>query len=232
VQLAALLDNRSMDASELKDPVQVVVFSDRDHVLGLVVDQVVDIVDDAITVRQTTERAGLAGVAVVGKKVTDFLDLVSVFNAADEDWFEDDDEAAQEEVTSGVLVVDTSAFSRALTKNSLELAGHRVVEAASVKDALARLGKERFEAVVAAADLPADDAAALLRQARADAAKRVRVVGLTKKASDVKRKPKDNGYDCYVLRSDREALLRAVTGNGGALPLGGEVAAELEAQRS
>jgi two-component system, chemotaxis family, sensor kinase CheA len=210
VQLSALLDNSPADLSALQDPVQVVVFSDRDRVLGLVVDQVVDIVDEAITVRQNTERDGLAGAAVVGKKVTDFLDLVAVIRAAHEDWFGGD---ATKEACFTVLVVDSSAFARALTKNSLELSGHRVVEAASVRDASALLGQERLDVIVAATDLPDDGASVLLRQVRgaADTAG-IRAIAVTSRAADPEHLAGAGGFDACVLRTDREGLLRAVRG--------------------
>jgi two-component system, chemotaxis family, sensor kinase CheA len=207
VQLSALLDRTAVDASTLADPVQVVVFSDRDRVLGLIVDQVVDIIDDAITVRQKTDREGLAGAAVVGKKVTDFLDLVSVIAAAEESWFGDEAEKA---VSATVLVVDGSAFSRALAKNSLELAGHRVVEASGAADAAARMAKETFDVVVVATDVPGDGTAAMVRQVASKAsAAGSRVVAITSKATGA---AVVDGCDVRVTRSDREGLLRAVLG--------------------
>ncbi|HEY3381288.1 MAG TPA: chemotaxis protein CheW [Vicinamibacterales bacterium] len=208
VQLSALLENRPVDVTILRDPVQVVVFSDRDHVIGLIVDQVVDIVDEAITVRQSTEREGLAGVAVVGKKVTDFLDLVSVIRSVDDEWFGDE---AQKEGAALVMVVDASPFSRALTKNSLELAGHTVIEAISPEEALARLEKERVNVVVASVELPRAGAAHLVRQLRSkEAFAMVRALAVTARAADVKRERADLDYDEYLLRSDREGLLRAI----------------------
>jgi two-component system chemotaxis sensor kinase CheA len=228
VQLSALLDRKAVDASTLRDPVQVVVFSDRDRVLGLIVDQVVDIINEAISVRQRTERDGLAGAAVVGKKVTDFLDLVSVLRAAEEDWFGDEVETIE---SAAVLVVDGSAFSRALTKNSLELAGHRVVEAAGAADAAARMDKERFDVAVVSADLPGDGTAMLLRHVKSSVG--TRVVVITTKAAEIERGEAFPGCDARVLRSDREGLLRAVLGvPEGAAMAAAQARADVAAQRS
>jgi two-component system, chemotaxis family, sensor kinase CheA len=228
VQLSSLLDNKAVDTSVLRDPVQVVVFSEHDHVLGLIVDQVVDIIDEAITVRQTTERAGLAGAAVVGKKVTDFLDLVSVIRAAKEDWFGDD---AEQDATLTILVVDKSTFSRALTKNSLELAGHRVVEAATAKDAVARIDKEAFDVVVASVDLSASGTLAITKAARAKSQAGVRMIAMSTKSADLEDGARGD-YDAVVLRSDREGLLRAVQGNSAPPPATHEPELELAGQRS
>jgi hypothetical protein len=48
--------------------VQVIVFNDGDRSLGVVVDQILDVAEDAVTVRQKTGRKGLLGSAVVGKR--------------------------------------------------------------------------------------------------------------------------------------------------------------------
>jgi two-component system, chemotaxis family, sensor kinase CheA len=219
-----------VDATALQDPVQVVVFSDRDRVLGLIVDQVVDIVDEEITVRQRTERDGLAGSAVVGKRVTDFLDLVSVIRTAQEDWFGEEVEKSE---TAAVLVVDGSAFSRALTKNSLELAGHRVVEAPGAKEAAARMEKDTFDVVVIAAD-GSGDAAALLHQVGPKAkAAGARVVAIATKASERDNRGRFECCDARVLRSDRDGLLRAILGvPDAAAVMAAQPAAELPGQRS
>ena len=65
---------------------QVVVFNDGDRSVGMVVDQILDVAEEAVTVRQKSDRKGLLGSAVVGKRVTDFLDLNAVIRAAEGNW--------------------------------------------------------------------------------------------------------------------------------------------------
>jgi len=209
VPLAAALEQREFDASSLQDPVQVVVFSDRDRVLGLLVDQVVDILDDTIEVRQVSHRVGLAGSAVIGKKVTDFVDVVGVFAAAGEDWF--GEEGDDRDSTATVMVADASAFSRALVKNSLELLGHRVVEAATASEALAHLEKQKVDVIVAAMDLPGDGGRVLVREIRSrPALAGVPALALTTRG-ERERPPGDRAsYDEYLMKSDREGMLRAI----------------------
>ena len=71
------------DQAEPPDPVQVIVFNDGDRSVGMVVDQILDVAEEAVTVRQKSARKGLLGSAVVGKRVTDFLDLNDVIHAAE-----------------------------------------------------------------------------------------------------------------------------------------------------
>ena len=52
------------------DPLQVkVVFSDGDHAVGMVVDEILDIVEQSVEVRQRSARKGLLGSGVVGTRV-------------------------------------------------------------------------------------------------------------------------------------------------------------------
>src|SRR5580704_9609763 len=110
------------------DPIQVVVFNDGERSVGLVVDQILDVAEEAVTVRQKSARKGLLGSAVVGKRVTDFLDLDYVIHGSGANWLQDAGGAANGKI---ILVAEGSAFSRGLIRSSLDMAGYRVIEAAN-----------------------------------------------------------------------------------------------------
>jgi two-component system chemotaxis sensor kinase CheA len=66
---------------------QVVVFASGTRRLGLVVDQILDIVDEPLTaLRTTTTVAGLLGSAVIGGRITDLLDLDALVASTGESW--------------------------------------------------------------------------------------------------------------------------------------------------
>jgi two-component system chemotaxis sensor kinase CheA len=54
---------------------QAVVYRNGETDIGLVVDEIVDILEDNVGSPMATDRPGLLGSAVVGGLVTDFLDL-------------------------------------------------------------------------------------------------------------------------------------------------------------
>jgi two-component system, chemotaxis family, sensor kinase CheA len=60
------------------DPLQVVVFLARGRSIGLVVDRIEDITDEAVEVRNDERRGFLLGSAVIQQKVTDIVDLQQV----------------------------------------------------------------------------------------------------------------------------------------------------------
>jgi two-component system, chemotaxis family, sensor kinase CheA len=57
------------------ETLQVIVYSDAGHSVGLIVDQIVDIVDQAVKIEQQESASELAGSAVIQDKVTDLLNL-------------------------------------------------------------------------------------------------------------------------------------------------------------
>ncbi len=130
VPLREVLEPGAVGQDKSPDTVQVIVFNDGDRSLGVVVDQILDVAEEAVTVRQKSGRKGLLGSAVVGKRVTDFLDLNQVIQAATETWFQSTGGTVN---GKRILIAEGSSFSRGLIRNSLDMAGYRVVEAANLE---------------------------------------------------------------------------------------------------
>lgn len=163
VPLGSVLEPGAPDRNLAADPVQVIVFNDGDRSLGVVVDQILDVVEDVVTVRQRSARKGLLGSGVVARRVTDFLDLNQVIQGAREDWFQGTGGPA---TGKRVVVAEASAFSRGLIRSSLDMAGYYVAEAANVDEAIHRMEQQPADVVVAALDLPRHGGAALLAALR------------------------------------------------------------------
>jgi two-component system chemotaxis sensor kinase CheA len=163
VSLRAVLEPDAPSQSQLADPVQVVVFNDDDRSVGMVVDQILDVAEEAVTVRQKSNRKGLLGSAVVGKRVTDFLDLNEVIRASEGNW---DKNADGHGNSKKILVADASSFSRGMIRSGLDMAGYIVLEAANLDEAIRILEKQPLDAVVAALDFPPKGSSALLEAIR------------------------------------------------------------------
>jgi two-component system chemotaxis sensor kinase CheA len=163
VPLTGVLEDGCSGHSELEDPVQVVVFNDGDRCIGMVVDQIIDVVEEAVKVRKKSGRPGLLGSAVVGKLVTDFLDLNAVIRASAGNWEEG---AEKKEAGAVVLVADSSNLSRGMIRGSLEMAGFAVLEAANLDDAVHKLEQQPIDVVVTALDLVPKGGRALLAALR------------------------------------------------------------------
>ena len=163
VSLRTVLEPNAADQGAPPDPVQVVVFNDGNSSVGMVVDEILDVTEDAVTVRQGSERNGLLGSAVVGKQVTDFLDLNEVIRAAGGNWFEGVNGHAGGQK---ILLADASAFSRAMVRSGLEMAAYVVLEAANLEQAMAQLEQYAVNLVLVAFELPPGGSSALLAAMR------------------------------------------------------------------
>ncbi len=128
------------------------------------VDQILDVAEDAVTVRQKDETPwGLLGSAVVGKQVADFLDLNYVIRVGAADWLEGAPRPARRK---HILVAESSAFSRGLIRSGLDMEGYRVVEAANLDEAIRGLERYPVDVVVTALDLPLNGSAAVVEAVR------------------------------------------------------------------
>jgi two-component system chemotaxis sensor kinase CheA len=163
VSLQSVLEPGSDSHEASADPVQVVVFNHGDVSVGMVVDQILDVAEEAVTVRQRSDRKGLLGSAVVGTRVTDFLDLNEVLRAVQGSRSLSTDERAS---VSKVLLLDSSAFSRGMVRGGLDMAGYSVLEAANLDEAIRKLEQQQVDVIVAALDLQADGKSALLATLR------------------------------------------------------------------
>ena len=151
VSLSSVLEPESQtDTALIREPVEAIVVADGERSFGILVDQILDIVDEAVTIRQSTSRLGLLGSAVVGKQVTDFLDLRAVVQSAAPEWL--DGRSASR--SSTLLLAEASPLLRGMVRAELEMAGHRVVEAGDAEQALNRMEGLGVSLVLAASNLP------------------------------------------------------------------------------
>jgi two-component system chemotaxis sensor kinase CheA len=223
VPLRDVLEPGAMAPDESADPVQVVVFHDGDRSVGVVVDQILDVAEEAVTVCQRSTRRGLLGSAVVGKRVTDFLDLNPVLQAATESSFRGGPGASGD---TRVLIADSSAFTRGLIRSGLEMAGYRILEAANLDQTVRGLESGSIRVVIASLNLPPKGSSALLDAMRARPEwARIPVVAVTDSLEQI-----DAGavieagfHDCQA-KFDREAMLASVARLSSAI--------EAEARRS
>ena len=216
VSLRAVLESSGPDDDQTADPVQVIVFNDGDHSLGVVVDQILDVAEDTVTVRQKTARKGLLGSGVVGKRVADFLDLNQIIRAASEDWSHRTGESAS---GKRILLAESSTFSRGLIRSGLDMAGYRVVEAANLEEVIRVLEQEPVDVVVAALDLPPNGSSAVLAAMRQRPEwQAIPILALADSLDQIQGRA-GRPMDCedFQVKFDREAMLESVARLAAAL---------------
>ena len=209
VSLRTVLEPNAADQGEQPDPVQVVVIHDGNNSVGMVVDEILDVTEDAVTVRQRSGRNGLLGSAVVGKQVTDFLDLNEVIRATGGNWFEGRTGHAG---GHKILLADASAFSRAMVRNGLDMAAYVVLEATNLEQAITLLEQQGVDVVLAALDLPPGGGSDLLTAMRLRQEwDKIPVVLLAGSAEQVRRAAaREAGFEDCQLKFDRARVLDSV----------------------
>jgi len=89
IHLADYLPGGTGAAPDSTEPMHVVVYSEQGRSIGLVVEHISDIVDEAFTLKPEAGRTGILGSAVVQQRVTDLLDLQGIIRAAEPQFFEE-----------------------------------------------------------------------------------------------------------------------------------------------
>ena len=138
VSLSEILNDPTAEVECAQDPLPVIVFAEGESGVGLIVKEILDVVDEEIRVRDRSQRPAVMGSAIVAGRVTDFLDLRPVLQAAGIGLNPPVRESRGDK-RLGILLADRSPFQRALLRNDLEMAGYRVIEAGSGEEAAAKL---------------------------------------------------------------------------------------------
>jgi two-component system chemotaxis sensor kinase CheA len=128
--LSALTGSGSLDIPQ-SDKLKVIVIHDDGRRVGLVVDEIVDIVEESIGVMRSSSEPGLLGSAVIAGKITDLVDILSVRRGRERQW----NRPEVSPLAAGeVLVYDASLLSREMTRILLESAGHTVCVVSSAAE--------------------------------------------------------------------------------------------------
>jgi two-component system chemotaxis sensor kinase CheA len=193
----------------------ILVFADKEHTMGLVVDEIVDIVEEQLIIELAVDRPGLIGSAIVAGKATDLIDAGFYLTKAYDDWFGvKADGEFQGEKGKRVLLVDDSPFFRNLLTPLLSVAGYDVttVESADRALGLCEAGQD-FDVIISDIEMPGMDGFQFASTVKkAGRWQKTPMVALSSHAT-----PKDldrgraAGFSDYVAKFDRDALLHTLS---------------------
>ena len=213
ISLSSVIDPTSISQqgggeSTTAESLQVIVFSNDGQTIGLIVDQIIDIVEEAVTMRRAASPIpGILGSAVVGKKVADFLDLQSIIEKTGEKFFGIGDSR----IMGTLLLADSSGFNRGLLKGQLEMAGYQVREAATINETLLQLEDDQINLLIVDSNLIAGDPAGLEKVRKLAKTGRLPILAVSNTTAEMAAR-QDSGatFDDHQLRFEREAMLRSI----------------------
>ncbi|MCW5698826.1 MAG: chemotaxis protein CheW [Rhodospirillales bacterium] len=194
----------------------VLVFVDGDQAMGLVVDQIVDIVEERLNVDITADSENLIGSAIVNGRATDVIDVSYYVTAAFPDWFGAiSGPPAGESVSQlRVLLVDDSAFFRNMLVPKLEAWGCIVTAVPDAASALNLREEGRtFDAIVSDIEMPVMDGFRLAEEVRSDPRwASLPLIALSSHATEKDfQRGREAGFSDYVAKFDRDGLTTALS---------------------
>ena len=194
----------------------VIVFTEDEHSMGLLVDRIVDIIEEKLDIELSSSKPGLVGSAVIDGKATGIMDTAYHLTRAFDDWFKSksDRPFGEEAHPTRILLVDDSKFFRDILTPVLSTAGYNVTTAVDATEALElRDAGEKFELIISDIEMPGMDGFEFATEVRQSSAwKTIPLVALSSHATQQDRQRGEAaGFDDYVAKHDRDALLQILT---------------------
>ena len=192
----------------------VLVFADKDKHMGLMVDEILDIVEERLQVDLSGRRPGTLGTSIISGKATDVVDAAFYLSQAFQSWFGEDDGAFDGDVSRRVLLVDDSPFFRNLLTPLLTVAGYDVTAVENANEAL-KLQEDgaSFDAIVSDIEMPNMNGFDFVSALRGGEGKwsKLPIFAMSSHATprDLER-GRQAGFTDYVAKFNREGLLNAL----------------------
>jgi two-component system chemotaxis sensor kinase CheA len=190
----------------------VLVFVDGDHCMGLIVDEIVDVVEERLVIERAAGRPGLLGGAVLAGQATDVIDTAYWLSRGRREW--PSGPAGRTPARGRLLLVHGNDFVRSLLVPFLSAAGHDVASASGAAAALRmREAGLRFDVIMSDPTMADAEGRDLVRVAQAAGPwQGVPVIALaaTEPEADATSAARAAGFVACVGRSDRDGLLAAL----------------------
>jgi len=190
----------------------ILVFADDGRSMGLVVDEIIDIVEERLNIEVASGREGILGSAVIKGQATEVIDVGHFLPMAFADWFSRKEMRPATNAQS-VLLVDDSAFFRNMLAPVLKAAGYQVRVATNAQEGLVvlRSGQE-FDAILTDIEMPDMNGFEFAETVRAD--RRLNstpIIALSSMVSPAAiERGRQAGFHDYVAKFDRPGLIAAL----------------------
>ncbi|MCC0024213.1 MAG: chemotaxis protein CheW [Hyphomicrobiaceae bacterium] len=189
----------------------MLVFSEGQRSLGLVVDRIIDIVEDRLDLQVQSEREGFQGSAIIAGKATEIIDVGYFLPKAYADWFERRAQAGT--APARLLYAEDSAFFRNMIVPVLMGAGYelKVVEDGFDAYELIRAG-ERFDAIVTDIEMPNMDGFTLAKMVRDNPpTAQLPIIALSAFVGpEADARAAEIGINAYIAKFDRSRLIEII----------------------
>lgn len=213
-----------------KKDISVLVLLDQGKVLGIVVDEILDITEAELNIQHNAKKPHLMGSSVIQGKTTDVVDVGYYLKQANSNWFADHptdvpfdendastgkaDGASARANRSRVLLVDDSPFFRNMLTPLLSIAGYDVTSLDTAEKALeACENGMHFDIIISDIEMPEMSGFEFAEKVRSNPHwKATPMVALSSHATEQDMaRGRAVGFDQYVAKFDRDKLLDTIS---------------------
>jgi two-component system chemotaxis sensor kinase CheA len=190
----------------------ILVFADDGRSMGLVVDEIIDIVEERLHIEVAGSSEGILGSAVIKGQATEVIDVGHFLPMAFADWFSRKEMRPSVSAQS-VLLVDDSAFFRNMLAPVLKAAGYRVRVAPNAQEGLVALRSgQTFDVVLTDIEMPDMNGFEFAETIRADQhLSAMPIIALSSLVSPAAiERGRLAGFHDYVAKFDRPGLIAAL----------------------
>ncbi len=196
-----------------QDTYFVIVYEVGGKEVGLVVSQIVDIVESSVEFDETTfKQSGIIGSTILSSHTTLLVDLFEVVRMTLPSWIKTPTLPSSVK-TKKILVTDDSKFYRKQISGFIRECGLEVIEATNGDEALAILETTPgISMVLTDVEMPVMNGLELTRRIRSHPGLRhLPVIAITSLSGEESfKRGKDAGVDSYIVKLDREKILTDV----------------------
>jgi len=201
--------NGSVQGDNLPELQPVIVFSEGRSSMGLMVEEIQDILEEQLLIRMHSERPGVLGTAIINGKATDVIDTQHFIMTASPEWFIRN----ESQHNYRVLVIDDSLFFRQLVTTSLETEEFNVTSASSAVQAVEMIEHgERFDVIISDLEMPMMDGFEFAEwiKERPDGKTRPLIALSSLSGAAVETRALESGYDRYLTKFNAQQLIKTI----------------------
>lgn len=193
----------------------ILVFSDNDQHVGLIVDDIIDIVKDKMSIEMKKTEDGIIGSAIINGKATDVIDIGFYLTKIYNDGFvsKNSIQNSIKNELKKILLIDDSQFFRDQLTPFLVGAGYKVTTSKSAEDALDLHEKGYdFDVIITDIEMPGISGfefARIIRNSKKWHDKPIIALSAYTNDENLER-GKSLGIENYISKLDRERLLETL----------------------
>ncbi len=202
---------------ESKELCYVIVFSICDREVGILMSEIVDIIETNATIDDVTHRQpGIIGSLIIDKQITLLIDLYGIITTIMPEWSVTTQRHTYAEDDNGlgrnILIVEDSLFFLNQIKLFIEEAGYIPHTAEDGLQALEVLANETIDLVITDIEMPNMDGLELTREIRKnDQYSNLPIIAVTSVAGEAAEEAgRLAGIDNYLIKLDREKIIEQV----------------------